>query len=191
MALRTQGHQVVALDLRFRNCAVTGWRGERYGLSVPAVASAGERLPFPDASFSAICCLEVLEHVADPEILLSEIRRVLVPGGACALTVINRWGHIDPHYHLWGINFLPRSWARRYIDLRRRTKHSYRDCQTLDEMHYYSYRAFRRLVGEFGFRLIDPEVPARPVARAAHSLRRASSLGFNSALVVLRPDQPV
>ncbi len=187
VALRAQGYRVVALDLRFRNCAVTGWRGERYGLSVPAVASVGERLPFPDGSFSADCCMEVLEHVAEPVTLLREIHRVLTPGGACALTVINRWSHLDPHYHLWGINFLPRSWARRYIDLRRRTKRSYRDCQTLDEMHYYSFGAFRRLADELGFEVIDPDVPIRPLARAAHSLRRASSLGFNSTLVVLRP----
>jgi glycosyltransferase involved in cell wall biosynthesis/2-polyprenyl-3-methyl-5-hydroxy-6-metoxy-1,4-benzoquinol methylase len=187
VALSAHGHRVVALDLRFRNCAVTGWRGQRYGLAVPAVASVGERLPFPDASFPAVCCLEVLEHVADPLQLLREIRRVLAPGGACALTVINRWGHLDPHYHLWGINFLPRSWARRYIELRRRTTRSYRDCQTLDERHYYSFRAFRRRAAEIGFQMVDPEVPERPLARTVHSLSRASSLGFNSALLVLRP----
>ena len=187
VALGAGGHRVVGLDLRFRNCAVTGWRGRRYGMTVPAVTSVGERLPFPEASFSAVCCLEVLEHCADPVALLEEIRRVLVPGGACALTVINRWGHLDPHYHLWGINFLPRAWARRYIELRRRTKRSYRDCQTLDEMHYYSFGAFRRLAGELGFALVDPEVPARPLARAVHRIGRTTSLGFNSALGVLRP----
>ncbi len=113
---------------------------------------------------------------------------MLAPGGACALTVINRWSHLDPHYHLWGINFLPRSWARRYIELRRRTKRSYRDCQTLDEMHYYSFGAFRRLAARLGFRLVDPEVPAPPLKRALHALGRASSLGFNSSLVMLRPE---
>ena len=35
--------------------------------------------------------------------------------------------------------------------------------------------------------LIDPETPAGGAARVGHKLRRASSLGFNSALVVLRP----
>ncbi len=187
VALRARGRPVVAFDLRYRNCAMAGWRGRRYGLRVPAVAGAGERLPFADASFGAVCCLEVLEHVQDPKALLAEIRRVLRPGGACAVTVINRWAHHDPHYHLWGINFLPRRLAARYIALRRRAKRSYRDRQTLDEMHYYSFGAFRRLAASLGFRLTDPETPAGLPARLLHHLKRTTSLGFTSALVVLRP----
>lgn len=43
-------------------------------------------LSFPDASFDSVVCLEVIEHVGDPERLLSEIRRVLKPGGIVVLT---------------------------------------------------------------------------------------------------------
>ena len=50
--------------------------------------------------------------------------------------MINRFAHRDPHYHFWGVNFLLRRMARRYISLRERSKDSYRDLQTLDEMHY-------------------------------------------------------
>ena len=43
-------------------------------------------LPFPDGSFDLAVCTETLEHVRDVQLLLSEVRRVLGPGGRLALT---------------------------------------------------------------------------------------------------------
>jgi O-antigen biosynthesis protein len=43
-------------------------------------------LPFDDTSFDLVLCAETLEHVRDVQLLLSEARRVLRPGGTLALT---------------------------------------------------------------------------------------------------------
>jgi SAM-dependent methyltransferase len=43
-------------------------------------------LPFDDGSFELVLAVETIEHVRDVQLLLSEIRRVLVPGGELALT---------------------------------------------------------------------------------------------------------
>src|SRR5207237_1798657 len=43
--------------------------------------SSAERLPFGDAELDAVTMFDVLEHVADPERVLAEVRRVLRPGG--------------------------------------------------------------------------------------------------------------
>jgi SAM-dependent methyltransferase len=45
------------------------------------------RLPFGDASFDAILCSHVLEHVADDRAALGELRRVLRPGGLALLPI--------------------------------------------------------------------------------------------------------
>jgi SAM-dependent methyltransferase len=46
----------------------------------------GKLLPFEDNSFDSILCTEVLEHCIDPVILVSEMSRVLKPGGHAFIT---------------------------------------------------------------------------------------------------------
>src|SRR5215218_275340 len=45
-----------------------------------------EPLPFSDNVFDLVTCIETLEHVRDVQLALSEIRRVLRPGGRLAMT---------------------------------------------------------------------------------------------------------
>jgi ubiquinone/menaquinone biosynthesis C-methylase UbiE len=40
-----------------------------------------ENLPFPPSSFDVVTCYSVLHHIEDLEVVFSEIRRVLKPGG--------------------------------------------------------------------------------------------------------------
>ena len=46
-------------------------------------------LPLADGAFDVVWCSEVIEHVADTARWLSEVRRVLVPGGRLLLTTPN------------------------------------------------------------------------------------------------------
>lgn len=56
------------------------------------------RLPFADASFDAVLCNQVLEHVSEPAALVGELARVLRPGGVLLLTTPQTWGlHHVPH----------------------------------------------------------------------------------------------
>jgi len=61
-------------------------RATRGGPIELAVADA-QRLPFADASFDRIICTETLEHVADAQLALRELARVLRPGGRLAVSV--------------------------------------------------------------------------------------------------------
>jgi SAM-dependent methyltransferase len=60
-------------------------------------------LPLEDGAFDLVLCAETIEHVRDVQLLLSEVRRVLRPGGTLALTtpahrMIGRRPHpLSPH----------------------------------------------------------------------------------------------
>jgi 2-polyprenyl-3-methyl-5-hydroxy-6-metoxy-1,4-benzoquinol methylase len=71
--------------------------------------------PFPDASFDVIVCSQVYEHTPDLGRLVSEIHRLLRPGGACFFSGPNRWSVVEEHYHLPFLSWLPRRWADRYL----------------------------------------------------------------------------
>lgn len=159
VALGALGAKVVAVDLRQRNLRILRLRGGRYKMRINSARSVGEALPFRDRSFDLVICKDVTEHCRSPRELLSEIARVLAPGGKAYVTFINRFAWVDPHYRLRGINFLPRSLAELIISLRHRTKSNSRDLQRLSDMHYFSARAAARLAALCGLHYTDVGMP--------------------------------
>jgi len=67
-------------------------------------------LPLADNSFDLVLCVETIEHVRDVQLLLSEIRRVLVPGGRLAVTT-------PAHSRLTGLDLAIRGFERRFPPL--------------------------------------------------------------------------
>ena len=61
------------------------------GRTARAVRADLLSLPFPDGSFDVVMASEVLEHIPADEIAMSEIARVVRPGGRVAVTVPRYW----------------------------------------------------------------------------------------------------
>jgi ubiquinone/menaquinone biosynthesis C-methylase UbiE len=62
-------------------------------------------IPVESGSFDAVMCTEVLEHVPDPIAALSEISRVLRPGGYLLLTApFASYSHFEPFHFAAGFN---------------------------------------------------------------------------------------
>lgn len=85
---------------------------------------SGEKFPFDDDSFDAVLCNQVLEHVFNPEQFLSEIHRVLKPGGRLLLTVPFVWDeHEQPfdcaRYTTFGLHSLMKSQGLYWLEHRR------------------------------------------------------------------------
>ena len=151
------GAQVTVSEYNLPYCQIVQLRAERYGLDLPVINGVGENLAYGDATFDMVVCWDVIEHVQSPSAMLAEIFRVLKPGGRLFLTAINRRAWVDPHYHIRGLNWLPRRFAEWFITQRGRSKETSRftDMQRLSAMHYYDYPEFCRLAGQHGFSTTD------------------------------------
>jgi len=60
----------------------------------------GESLPFPDQSFDIVYSANVLEHTADPRLVLREAVRVLRKGGILHMEMPNFLSYYEGHYNV-------------------------------------------------------------------------------------------
>jgi SAM-dependent methyltransferase len=86
----------VGVDLNFRDLQTTAQRFAPFEKQAAAktfhLQQADARcLPFASETFDKIVCSEVLEHLPDYETVLTEIYRVLKPGGLLAISVPRSW----------------------------------------------------------------------------------------------------
>lgn len=78
---------------------------ENPGLDEAYLIGQEGSLPFDTGSFDLIVSDATFEHIADPESTLSELKRVLKPGGWLCARTPNRWGYIG-----FGTNLIPNRW---------------------------------------------------------------------------------
>ena len=90
-ALAKEGAQVVAIDLAPELIKVARLHRLESGVEVDyrvqAVEALADEAP---ASFDAITCMEMLEHVPDPAAIIAACERLLKPGGRLFLSTLNR-----------------------------------------------------------------------------------------------------
>jgi SAM-dependent methyltransferase len=74
-----------------------------YGAPDVLVHDISQDIPFAASTYDFVFCLEVLEHVPHPFRTLSEIHRVLKPGGVLVLSVPNPYHFKEIIWHLFRI----------------------------------------------------------------------------------------
>lgn len=87
-ALRKAGAQVTGLDVASDAIAIAREHADHEKLDINYVSMPIEE--FEQGSFDVITCMEMLEHVNNPELVLEHCRRLLKPGGILFLSTISR-----------------------------------------------------------------------------------------------------
>lgn len=89
-AMARKGALVTGVDPAEKAIAVARAHAQRAGLPIAYSVGVGEELPYADAVFDVVVCVDVLEHVRDLDQVIREIHRVLRPGGIFCFDTINR-----------------------------------------------------------------------------------------------------
>lgn len=72
------------------------------------VNGKGEAIPFPDSHFDVAYSTNVLEHVDDPQKVVSEMVRVTKPGGIIQIVVPNYGSFFEGHYAMFYLPYQPK-----------------------------------------------------------------------------------
>jgi 2-polyprenyl-6-hydroxyphenyl methylase / 3-demethylubiquinone-9 3-methyltransferase len=89
-ALALRGANVTGIDPAAEAIDAACRHARETGLPISYDVGVGEGLPYDTASFDAVVCVDVLEHVADLDRVLAQVARVLRPGGLFLFGTINR-----------------------------------------------------------------------------------------------------
>ncbi|MBI3766624.1 MAG: class I SAM-dependent methyltransferase [Ignavibacteriales bacterium] len=111
---RQEGNQYVGIDL------------SKDHMPAPNVCGDSLLLPFRDESFETVLSTQVIEHVVNPFQMMSEVSRVLKPGGYLILTAPQAWPlHEEPHdyfrYTRYGLELLANRYHLNAIYIRERS----------------------------------------------------------------------
>jgi len=142
-ALAAAGARAVGVEIA--QAAVDRARARHPGLDVRLAPLDGP-LPLADASVELVWASEVIEHVADTAHWLSEVRRVLVPGGTLLLTTPDHGRLRRLRLALWGFE--------RHFDPRG------------DHLRFFTRASLRELLEDLGFDVVElGALGGKPLAR--------------------------
>jgi 2-polyprenyl-6-hydroxyphenyl methylase / 3-demethylubiquinone-9 3-methyltransferase len=84
------GATVTGIDAAGRNIATARLHAERQGLAIDYREATAEALAAEGKQFDIVLALEIVEHVADVDLLLQSCGRLAKPGGLVFLSTLNR-----------------------------------------------------------------------------------------------------
>lgn len=88
--LSGKGHDVAGIDI---SCEAIEYGRKKYG-DIRLEVQAAETLPYEDESFEVVLSFDLFEHIAEIDKHISEVRRVLCPGGYYLFQTPNRYSNI-------------------------------------------------------------------------------------------------
>jgi len=118
------GFRTTGIDPADQSVITASNHAKQSALDIKYEKGSGENLPYDGRSFDFVFCCDVLEHVRDLPKVISEISRVLKPGGVFIYDTVNktfiskmvaikiwqewkRWAFMPPNIHVWEMFIRP------------------------------------------------------------------------------------
>jgi SAM-dependent methyltransferase len=119
------------------------------------VIGAAEQMPLPSNSQDLVLCESILEHVESPRLSLSEMYRLLRPGGLVWIVTTNRWRFsVTGYNHEFNIpfyNWLPSLVKEAYIYDHLHFRPSLANYSLRPAVHWFTYAGLCKAGRDVGF----------------------------------------
>lgn len=148
IAFAQAGAQITGVDIEEDLYKISKNHAEFYGVYANFVLYDGVKLPFKDNHFDHAISVSVIEHVDNPVLYLSEIYRVIKPGGMLYLGFPNKFWPKETHTQVWFLTYFPYFIKKIIIKILNRNPIE------ANNLHFYSYFDLKNMLkklphGEF------------------------------------------
>ncbi|MDO8492463.1 MAG: class I SAM-dependent methyltransferase [bacterium] len=156
IAFAEAGAEMSGVDIEKELYDISLRHAEAHGVKVSFFLYDGAKLPFPDKTFDFAVSVSVLEHTTNPGMYLSEILRVLKPGGKLYLAYPNKLWPKETHTQIWFLTYAPAFLRSFIIRLLKRNP------LNENNLHFYTYFDLKRLIshiraGKFLWEIVPEE----------------------------------
>lgn len=181
VALARAGARPAGIDVEDKLIEGARIRASEQEVEIDFRRGVAEGIPFSDGSFDVVILHDVIEHVRSHRRTMSEIARVLKPGGGLWMQGPNRLSPFlllrDPHYLMRGISILPPKLGKFYVT-------RVRGYPSYDVGTFPVASRLERIIERTGMEIIgSTRLDARTASPLAQRLNRISPV----ALLNLRP----
>jgi SAM-dependent methyltransferase len=154
------------------------------GSRASVITGSAERIALPAESQDVVICESILEHVESPRLALSEVYRVLKPGGLAWFVSTNRWRFSllgrNSEYNIPFFNWFPPVLQEAYVYQHLHHEPSLANYSLRPAVHWFTYATLCRAGRDVGFSrfysILDLISPRDP--QVVKSLFRRTALRF-------------
>ncbi len=149
------GHRVQGIDINETLVEIATERAKEEGLAIEYLLGTAENLPWADSSFDVCLVPELLEHVPNWSDCLSELARILKPGGVLFLSTNNVLCPKQQEFDLPLYSWYPAPLKRHYEKLSVTTRPELVNHAQFPAVNWFSFYSLRRAFARLGLSTQD------------------------------------
>lgn len=149
------GHRVQGVDISEALIGLARKRARQAGLDIQFTVASATALPWDDGAMDLCVAPELLEHVTDWTTCLSEMVRVLRPGGALFISTSNKLCPSQEEFSLPMYSWYPAWLKHRFEHLARTTHPALAGYATYPAVNWFTYFGLRDHLARQGLRCMD------------------------------------
>lgn len=150
-----EGHNVHGLDVNEALLAIAGQRANEMGLNIEFSLGSATDLPWANESMDVCIVPELLEHVVEWKVCLTEFARILKPNGVLFISTANKLCPKQQEFNLPFYSWYPGRLKRHFENIARTTRPDIANYAKYPAVNWFSFYQLRQEFRGIGFDSFD------------------------------------